>query len=104
MYEVSSLVNRPSNDGPEVVVPAGEEVPLRSRRAMPDRGFCETKARPHVALDVIDPALRLSLGLGLVRTVQPHLESHPQGHIQHPQVPFHLAIPARPSLTALAWS
>ena len=27
MYEVSSLVNRPSNDGPEVVVPAGEEVP-----------------------------------------------------------------------------
>ena len=27
VYEVSSLVNRPSNDGPEVVVPAGEEVP-----------------------------------------------------------------------------
>ena len=46
---------------------------------MPDRGFCETKARPHVALNVIDPALRLSLGLGLVRTVQPHLESHPAG-------------------------
>ena len=48
---------------------------------MPDRCFCETKARPHVALDVIDPALRPSLGLGLVRTVQPHLEAHPQGHI-----------------------
>ena len=27
MYEVSSLVNRPCNDGPEVVVPAGEEAP-----------------------------------------------------------------------------
>ncbi len=27
MYEVSSLVNRPSNDGPEVVVPVGEEAP-----------------------------------------------------------------------------
>ena len=27
VYEVSSLVNRPSNDGPEVVVPAGEEAP-----------------------------------------------------------------------------
>ena len=48
---------------------------------MPDRCFCETKAQPHVALDVIDPAVRPSLGLGLVRTVQPHLESHPQGHI-----------------------
>ena len=25
VYEVSSRVNRPSNDGPEVVVPVGEE-------------------------------------------------------------------------------
>ncbi len=26
-YQVSALVNRPSNDGPEVILPEGEEAP-----------------------------------------------------------------------------
>ena len=52
----------------------------------------EAQAGPHVAPDVLHPALHLALGLGPVGLTQPDLKAHPQGEVQHPRVPFHLAI------------
>ena len=45
----------------------------------------EAYARPHVAPDVLHPALDLSLGLGPVGLAQTKLEAHPEGKVQHPR-------------------
>ena len=57
----------------------------------------EADARPHVAPDVLHPALHLSLGLGPVGTAQTKLEAHPEGKVQHPFVPHRplLLVPAQ---------
>ena len=57
----------------------------------------EAYARPHVAPDVLHPALDLSLGLGPVGLAQTKLEAHPQGEVQHPFVPHRplLLVPAQ---------
>ena len=47
----------------------------------------EAHAGPHVAPDVLHPALHLALGLGAVGLTQPDLKAHPQGEVQHPLVP-----------------
>ena len=52
----------------------------------------EAKAGPQVETDVLDPAFDFPLGLGTVRLAQLQLKAQPQGEVQHPQVPRHLAV------------
>ena len=57
----------------------------------------EAQAGPHVAPDILHPALDLALGLGLVGLAQPGLKADPQGEVQHPPVPHRpfLLVPAQ---------
>ena len=52
----------------------------------------EAHAGPHVAPDVLHPALDLALGLRPVGLAEPDVKAQPPGEIQHPQVPLHLAV------------
>ena len=56
----------------------------------------EAQAGPHVAPDVLHPALDLSLGLRPVGLAQADVKTHSEGEVQHPQVPGHLALAVFP--------
>ena len=47
----------------------------------------EAHAGPHFTPDVLDPAFDPALGLRPVGLAQRHLETHPQGEVQHALVP-----------------
>ena len=55
------------------------------------------QAGPHVAPDVLHPALDLALGLGPVGLTQPGLKADTQGEVQHPPVPHRsfILVPAQ---------
>ena len=52
----------------------------------------EADAGPHVAPDVLHPALYFALGLSPIGLAQAYVKTQPPREVQHPEIPSHLAL------------